>query len=61
MSKDKNIRARDFWVTLSPKLVQRGMLQGQLSSEVKGAQAVDMVIHKIKRLKGIVRVFRVNS
>ncbi len=49
-----NIRSLSFGV-------QRGMMQGQLSIEVKGAQAVDMVIHKIKRLKGIVRVFRVNS
>lgn len=49
-----NIRSLSFGL-------QRGMMQGQLSIEVKGAQAVDMVIHKLKRVKGVLRAFRVNS
>ncbi len=39
---------------------QRGVVEGQLSIEVKNAQAVDMVIHKLKKIKGITRAFRVN-
>ncbi len=49
-----NIRSLSFGL-------QRGMMQGQLSIEVKGTQTVDMVIHKLKRVKGVLRAFRVNS
>lgn len=48
-----NIRAMSFGA-------QRGVMEGQLSIEVTNAQAVDMVIHKLKKVKGVTRAFRVN-
>lgn len=48
-----NIRSMSFGA-------QRGVMEGQLSIEVKGAQAVDMVIHKLRKIKGVTRAFRVN-
>lgn len=48
-----NIRSMSFGA-------QRGVMEGQLSIEVTNAQAVDMVLHKLKKIKGVTRAFRVN-
>lgn len=48
-----NIRAMSF------NAVQ-GALDGTLSIEVKNSSIVDMVIHKLKKVKGVQRAFRVN-
>lgn len=48
-----NIRSMSFGA-------QRGTMEGQLSIEVKNAQTVDMVIYKLKKIKGVARAFRVN-
>ncbi len=39
----------------------QGSLQATLSIEVKNTQAVDMVIHKLKKIKGVQRAYRVNA
>ena len=49
-----NIRSMSFGA-------QRGVVEGQLSIEVKNTQAVDMVIHKLKKIKGVTRAFRINN
>ena len=38
----------------------QGVMEGTLSIEVMNSQAVDMVLHNIKKIKGITRAFRVN-
>ncbi len=38
----------------------QGSVDGTVSIEVTNAQAVDMVIHKIKKVKGVTRAYRVN-
>ncbi len=48
-----NIRAMSF-------NSQRGVMDGQLSIEVRNTQAVDMVLHKLKKIKGVLRAFRLN-
>lgn len=48
-----NIRSMSFGAA-------RGTMEGQLSIEVTNAQAVDMVIYKLKKVKGVTRAFRVN-
>ena len=48
-----NIRSMSFGA-------QRGVMEGQLSIEVTSAQAVDMVLYKLKKVNGVTRAFRVN-
>lgn len=48
-----NIRSMSFGA-------QRGVMEGQLSIEVTNAQVVDMVLYKLKKVKGVTRAFRVN-
>lgn len=40
---------------------QGGIMEGTLSLEVKNAQIVDMVLYKMKKIKGVTRVYRVNQ
>ncbi len=48
-----NIRSLSFGV-------QNGSFEGSFSIEVQGAQAVDMVIHKLKKIRGLTRAYRLN-
>ena len=54
--------SRDMKINIRSMSFNRGqgVMEGTLSIEVSSSQAVDMVLHNVKKIKGITRVYRIN-